>query len=82
MIDHDNFIIESLYSIHFNEPHPIKLPSNRGKNIVYGMVTSIHREFMFQNLMIRSDQTSDRIRYLFSHTTSFYWNQKQQSNKN
>ena len=34
MIDHDNSIIESLYSIHFNEPHPIKLPSSRGKNIV------------------------------------------------
>ena len=34
MIDNDNSIIESLDSIHFNEPHPIKLPSSQGKNIV------------------------------------------------
>jgi hypothetical protein len=34
MIDNDNSIIESLNSINFNEPHPVKLPSARGKNIV------------------------------------------------
>jgi hypothetical protein len=28
MIDNDNSIIESLDSIHFNEPHPIKLLSS------------------------------------------------------
>ena len=41
MINNDNSIIESLNSINFNESHPIKLPSARGKNIVNGMVTSI-----------------------------------------
>ncbi len=34
MIDNDNSIIESLNSINFNEPHPVELPSARGKNIV------------------------------------------------
>jgi hypothetical protein len=27
MIDNDNSIIESLNSVNFNEPHPVKLPS-------------------------------------------------------
>jgi hypothetical protein len=46
MINNDNSIIESLNSINFNEPHPIKLPSTRGKNIVIwnGYKYNQHRE--------------------------------------
>ena len=35
MINNDNSIIESLNSINFNEPHPIKLPSTRGEFIIH-----------------------------------------------
>jgi hypothetical protein len=46
MIDNDNSIIKSLDSIHFNESHPIKLPSSRGKNIViwHSYKYNLHRE--------------------------------------
>ena len=48
MIDSDNSIIESLDSIHFNEPHRIKLPSSRGKNIVISIIYIVKTKTQLQ----------------------------------
>ena len=53
MIDNDNSIIESLDSFHFNEPHPIKLPSSQGKSYIsfINIYLKIHQHGHYQHII-------------------------------